>query len=139
MAVNNINTAVGNIGSRPFDKAASVRPSTNEGPSFAEALKQNASVDTKSTNGEKPASTLKFSNHAVERMRTRGVGFSQDMMAKLEGAVEKAAEKGAKETLVLTDNSALIVSVPNRTVVTVMDKEALRERVFTNVDSTVMI
>jgi flagellar operon protein len=60
-------------------------------------------------------------------------------MTKIEGAVNKAAAKGAKDTLLLTDASALIVSVKDKTVVTVMDKAQLKDNVFTNIDSTVMI
>lgn len=82
---------------------------------------------------------LKFSSHAVERMRSRGISFSPDKMKDIEAAVGKAAQKGSKDTLVLTDNSALIVSVKNNTVVTVMDKNAMKENVFTNIDSTVMV
>lgn len=82
---------------------------------------------------------IKFSNHAVERMRSRGIVYGPEMLNKIGQAMEKAAAKGAKETLVLTDNSALIVSVKNNTVVTVMDKNALKENVFTNIDSTVVL
>lgn len=85
------------------------------------------------------AGKLKFSNHAIDRMQARGIRFSPDEMTKIEGAVNKAAAKGAKETLLLTDSSALIVSVKDNTVVTVMDKAALKENVFTNIDSTVVI
>ena len=89
--------------------------------------------------GADVASSLKFSTHAVERMRSRGISFSPETMKNIEGAVAKAAQKGSKDTLVLTDNSALIVSVKNNTVVTVMDKNAMKENVFTNIDSTVMV
>jgi flagellar operon protein len=85
----------------------------------------------------KPA--LKFSNHAVERMQTRGISYNPERLQKLDDAIKKAAAKGSKDTLVLMDDSALIVSVKNNTVVTVMDKNSLRENVFTNIDSTVVI
>jgi len=89
----------------------------------------------------KPASSspLKFSNHAIDRMQARGIRFSQDEMTKIESAVNKAASKGAKDTLLLTDNNALIVSVKDKTVVTVMDKTQLKDNVFTNIDSTVVV
>lgn len=89
-----------------------------------------------STATERP---LRFSNHAIDRMQARGISFSPIEMEKIEAAVQKAAAKGAKETLLLTDNSALIVSVKDSTVVTVMDKASLKQNVFTNIDSTVMI
>lgn len=60
-------------------------------------------------------------------------------MARIESAVQKAAGKGAKDTLLLADNSALIVNVKNNTVVTVMDKNNLKDNVFTNIDSTIVL
>ena len=83
--------------------------------------------------------TLKFSNHAVDRMSQRGISFTAGEMIKIEQAARKAAEKGSKETLVFAGDAALIVSLKNNTVVTVMDKDSLKENVFTNIDSTVMI
>ncbi len=82
---------------------------------------------------------LKFSNHAIERMQTRGINYSPERLQKLDEAVKKAAAKGSKDTLVLMDDSAVIVSVKNNTIVTVMDKNNLKENVFTNIDSTVVI
>ncbi len=86
-----------------------------------------------------PQATLKFSNHAVERMQSRGVYFNQDEIGKIQEAVGRAASKGSKDSLILTDKAALIVSVKNNTVVTVMDKTALKENVFTNIDSTIVM
>ena len=82
---------------------------------------------------------LKFSSHAIERMRSRGISFAPDMMQNIENAVGKAAAKGSKDTLVLAGDSALIISVKNSTVVTVMDKAAMKDNVFTNIDSTVVV
>lgn len=82
---------------------------------------------------------VKFSNHAVERMQTRGISFNKTDLERLNEAVTKAANKGSKDTLVLMNDSALIVSVKNKTVVTVMDKTALKENVFTNIDSTIVM
>jgi len=84
-------------------------------------------------------SLLKFSNHAIERMQSRGIMYNPERLAKLDDAVKKAAAKGSKDTLVLMDDSAVIVSVKNNTVVTVMDKNNLKENVFTNIDSTIVI
>lgn len=82
---------------------------------------------------------IKFSNHAVERMKTRGINYGPEDLERLNQAVQKAAAKGSKDSLVLLNDSALIVSVKNNTVVTVMDKTALKENVFTNIDSTVVL
>ncbi len=95
--------------------------------------------------GDRPLETagaspnLKFSTHAIERMRSRGISFEPQTMKSIEGAVRKAAAKGSKDTLVLAGDNALIVSVKNNTVVTVMDRAAMKENVFTNIDSTVVL
>jgi flagellar operon protein len=109
------------------------------GPSFQETLAGlDKSADFPKATVAAPAG-LKFSNHAVERMRSRGVSFTPEQMGKLENAVKKAAEKGGKDSLVLMNDTALIVSVKNNTVVTVVDKASLKENVFTNIDSTIVI
>jgi flagellar operon protein len=56
----------------------------------------------------------------------------------LQGAVQRAASKGARDALVLMDDLAMVVSVTNRTVVTVVDKDNLKQNVFTNIDSAVI-
>lgn len=84
-------------------------------------------------------SGLKFSNHAIDRMQARGVRFTPEELGRIESAVTKAEGKGAKNTLLLTDAAAMIVSIKDKTVVTVMDKTNLKENVFTNIDSTVVV
>lgn len=82
---------------------------------------------------------LKFSNHAKTRLESRGIELSSDEILKMQEAVRKAGEKGSKESLILTDKAAFVVSVKNNTVITAMDKASLKENVFTNIDSTIMI
>ena len=101
------------------------------------ALQADSLKKAEAASKEKPI--LKFSNHAVERMSTRGITFTPEQITKIEQGMQKASAKGARETLVLTDDSALIVSLKNNTVVTVMDKNMMKENVFTNIDSTVFV
>jgi flagellar operon protein len=86
-----------------------------------------------------PASTLKFSGHAIDRMRSRGISLAPADMARVEQAVQKAQEKGSRETLILMDKAAFIVNIKNNTVVTAMDKNMMKENVFTNIDSTIVL
>ena len=44
-----------------------------------------------------------------------------EQMAKIESAIDKAAAKGAKDSLILFKDMAFIVNVNNRTIVTAMD------------------
>ncbi len=141
MAINSL--GVKGLGQpNPLDQVAR-GPAVN-GAEFKSALGQAAKAEQtpekdRAQNALTALGALKFSNHAIERMRSRGISFSPEMMKDIEGAVSKAAQKGSKDTLVLAGDSALIVSVKNNTVVTVMDKAAMKDNVFTNIDSTVMV
>lgn len=86
-----------------------------------------------------PTQGVKFSQHAQDRLRARNIVFSSTDLANLEGAVNSVAQKGGKESLVMMGDSALVVSIKNRTVVTAMDKSQMRGNVFTNIDSAVVI
>ena len=84
-------------------------------------------------------SGVKFSQHAKERLQTRNISFGQAELTKLSSAIEKAAVKGARESLVLMDNLALVVSIKNRTVITALDGASIKDNVFTNIDSAVIV
>jgi flagellar operon protein len=114
------------------------RGDATKGPSFLDTL-SSLTPSALKPNASGLLQGVKFSNHAVERMRQRGISFSPDTMERISRAVDKAQAKGAKDTLVLADDSAMIVNVNSRTVVTVMDKQNLKENVFTNIDSTVVV
>jgi flagellar operon protein len=81
---------------------------------------------------------LRFSGHALQRIERRGIDLDDATMARLDGGVSRAAAKGSRDSLVLVDDTAFVVSVPNRTVVTAVDREHMREQVFTNIDSAVI-
>jgi flagellar operon protein len=81
---------------------------------------------------------LKFSKHAQERLDSRQIRLNDTDMASLQRAVSRAEEKGAKDSLVLLRDLAFIVSVTNRTVVTAVDGDHIRDNVFTNIDSAVI-
>jgi flagellar operon protein len=83
---------------------------------------------------------VKFSQHATQRLQTRNINLTQTQMNQLNNAVDKAAQKGAKESLILMDKDlALVVSVTNRTVITAMDGASIKDNVFTNIDSAVIV
>lgn len=84
-------------------------------------------------------SSLKFSLHAQKRLDSRGIKLDQQQINELECAVEKARSKAAKEALILMENCAFVVSVPNKTVITVIDGDNLKENVFTNIDTAVIV
>ena len=82
--------------------------------------------------------TLAFSGHAMKRMEQRGLQLDETRMRRLEAAVQRAEAKGARDSLILLDELALVVSVTNHTVVTAVDEASTKEHVFTNIDSVVI-
>lgn len=114
-----------------------------KGPSFEDSLSDILSGKVKPEdamlNGKSASEGLKFSNHAIERMRDRGIALKPDEMVRLNEAVEKAAKKGSRESLMLLGDTALIVSVKNKTVVTAMDRSSMKDKVFSNIDSTMIL
>ncbi|HBL36850.1 MAG TPA: flagellar protein [Firmicutes bacterium] len=88
---------------------------------------------------EKLGADLKISAHAQKRMAERGITLSPRDMTGISEAVHKAQTKGCKESLVVLDQVALVVSVENQTVITAVDARNLKENVFTNIDSAVFV
>lgn len=84
-------------------------------------------------------SEIKFSAHALKRLESRQIALGGQEMALLKEAVNKAEAKGARESLILMDRLALVVSVKNRTVITAVDESSLKDNVFTNIDSAVIV
>lgn len=82
---------------------------------------------------------ITFSKHAQQRLFSRGIELSEGMLNRMADAIDKASSKGARETLVLSDEAAFVVSVPNRTVITAFDKSHLQEGIVTSIDSAVII
>lgn len=84
-------------------------------------------------------SSVRFSKHAVQRMESRGVELTQGLMNNLNQAVDKARGKGSKDVAVIGNDNAFIVNIPNNTVITAMTALEMRENIFTNIDSAVLM
>lgn len=82
---------------------------------------------------------LKFSHHAELRLKQRGIDLKRDQIERIANAVDQAAAKGAKDSLVLYKDMAMIVNVHSRTVVTAMDEASMKQHVFTQIDSAVVV
>ena len=87
---------------------------------------------------KKELKKVRFSSHAAKRLDTRGIKLNHSKMMRLNEAVQLADKKGSKETLVLVDDVAMVVSVKNNTVITVVDRAQAKDNVFTNIDSAVL-
>ncbi len=119
----------------PVLQTPAARQAKTNGPQsdFAEILKARQGLAPQSN-----APAVRFSAHAQTRLQSRQIPFNAAQQDRLQNAVQRVADKGAKDALVLMDNLALVVNVPNRTVVTVADKDQLKQNVFTNIDSAVI-
>lgn len=85
------------------------------------------------------AGGLKFSKHASMRLEERNISLTEEQNARLKSGVERAGEKGIRDSLVMVDSLAFIVNVPNKTVVTAMDQEEAQKNIFTNIDGAVIM
>jgi flagellar operon protein len=100
-------------------------PAAPSGPSFADVL------------GEK-SGAVQLSGHAKARIERRGIDLDSKTLERLQHGVDRAAAKGSRESVVLVDDVAFVVSVKARTVITAVDRASMRDHVFTNIDSAVI-
>lgn len=93
-----------------------------------------AKQETAGTRGE-----LKISKHASMRLTDRNITLTNSQWERLESGAVKAGEKGIQESLVVVDELAFIVNIPNKTVITAMDRSDTADNVFTNIDGAVFM
>jgi len=117
--LNNLMTRVQPVGATPIE------------PLGPQTARQPAS---KRVDGE----SLTFSKHLNERINRRSIQLDGEKMTRLSSAIDRAAGKGARDSVVLLDDLALLVNVSNRTVLTAIETGKMRDGVFTNIDSVVV-
>lgn len=88
---------------------------------------------------EKADTELKFSKHAANRLTDRNIRLTDEQMERLSDGTQKASAKGIKESLVIVDQLAFIVNIPNHTVVTAMEQSEAATNIFTNIDGAVIM
>ena len=126
--INNQFTSIEQITDRYLGTGKGNSAVNASGLSFEEILKQKQDVSE--------SLELKFSKHASMRLENRKINLSKE---RLESGVQKASEKGIRESLVIVDSLAFIVNVPNKTVVTAMDRTESDDNIYTNIDGAVII
>lgn len=117
---------------RYLKTAGKVETKDSPAMSFQDVLR--AKQGTAATDGE-----LKFSKHASSRLTDRNITLTSSQRERLERGTVKAEEKGIQESLVVVDELAFIVSIPNKTVITAMDRSDTTDNVFTNIDGAVFM
>ena len=127
--VNNVNN---NLGVQPVQSApvTQVPARTTAGAlSFGQVLEQKLGQDAE----------IKFSAHAQQRLSSRNIDLSADDLVRLRQGIAQAAAKGSRESLLLKDDVAFVVSIKNNTVITAVDAASMKGNVFTNIDSAVIV
>ncbi len=79
-----------------------------------------------------------FSRHAQQRLEHRNIHLSPADLTRLNQAVDQVRAKGGRDSLVMLNDNAMIVSIKNNQVVTVVDKQNLKDNVFTHIDSAII-
>ena len=118
--INNQFTSIEQITDRYLGTGKGNSTVNASGLSFEEILKQKQDVSE--------SLELKFSKHASMRLENRKINLSKEQSERLESGVQKASEKGIRESL-----------VPNKTVVTAMDRTESDDNIYTNIDGAVII
>lgn len=123
-----------------YKTIAPVGPRTGEGP----APKQPSVTPGKPSEFEKllqsqTGSNITLSQHAETRIRSRSIPWDTALEKRISEGIDAASAKGSKEALILADNVAFIANVKSRTIVTALDKTQMKEKVFTNIDSAVLV
>ena len=75
----------------------------------------------------------------MNRLTDRNIELTNGQLERLNNGAQKAGEKGIQESLVLVDELAFIVNIPNKTVVTAMEQADTQSQVFTNIDGAVIM
>lgn len=77
------------------------------------------------------------SKHAAERLNS--IHFTDTDMKEIEKGFEIAKNKKSKNSVILYKDTALIASIENRTLITAVEKERVKDNIFTNIDSVVIL
>jgi flagellar operon protein len=98
---------------------------------------ENHNLDFKSILKEQQE--LKVSKHASDRLQERNIHLDDSQWKLIHEKVTEAKQKGVTDSLVVMNNAALLVSAKNNTVVTAMNLEEASNRIFTNINGTILI
>lgn len=85
------------------------------------------------------AGQLAFSAHAQARLQERNITLSAQNLERLDRGVRLAEAKGSVNSLVLMDDTAFIVSVKNKVVITAIPRHGAGDNVFTQIDSATIV
>ncbi|MGV8905995.1 MAG: TIGR02530 family flagellar biosynthesis protein [Acetobacterium sp.] len=83
--------------------------------------------------------TVTFSKHANHRKEQRNIEVSQSDLERIGNACDEARKKGIDNALIMTEDSAFIVNAVNKRVITVVDKNEMKNKLFNDIDGAVFL
>ena len=101
-----------------------VRP----GPTFDEILEARL-----------PAGTVKVSAHAKATLELSGIELSPMDLDRIGKGIDQLGDAGGQEGLLISDKAAFAVNVSERTITAATARTEVKDSVFTDIDSAVLI
>jgi flagellar operon protein len=81
---------------------------------------------------------LQLSGHAQKRVEQRQISLDGDQLNRLQKAMDTLSQRGSRQSLVMLDQVAYVVHVPTHTVITAVQPDRSKDRVFTQIDSVII-
>ena len=117
----------GRVAPPPVSPGRPDAPPAPRGPAFADLLAHAA---------EPPRLTV--SAHAAQRLEERAIDLAP-LRERIAEALDTLDAKGARDAVLLGTDAAFVVNVPNRTVVTALAPDEMRDRAVTQIDSALIL
>lgn len=118
----------GRVAAPPVLPGAPDAPPAPRGPAFADLLERAA--------GPQPVT---ISTHAAQRLDERAIELTDSDRQRIGVALDTLAAKGSRDAILLGSDAAFVVNVPNRTVVTALAPDEMRDRAITQIDSALIL
>ena len=103
------------------------------------ALKNNKSGRDFAGVFKQELNNLVFSKHAINKIEHRGIDINEKTLEKINSAMDKLQSKGSRDSLVFIEDVAYVVNPNSKVIITAVDKENLKENVFTGIDSAIFM
>jgi hypothetical protein len=98
------------------------------GPSFEEILE-----------GRLPAGTVKVALDVKATLQAAGIELSPLDLDRLGRGIDKLAEEESQEGLLLSEKAGFVVDVATRTLKAAVPVDEMKEKVFTDIDSAIVV
>ncbi len=122
---------------KPTDPA--VKPTPGKAPARKQEQSRNGLSFHQVLDQVQEKQEVVFSAHARERIENRKIELGAEDLQRIEQAMDKVKAKGARSSLLMFGDVALLASVTNRTIITAVDGKEEQDQIFTGIDSAVIL